>query len=302
MDTSNEIYQQRINRAIDYINNHLTQSIPLSTLAAESYFSPYHFHRIFSAVTGESVNDFTNRVRLEKAIRLLKYSTDSISNIAYNCGYSSPSVFSRAFKQYFEVSPSGFRKTKEIQNSKIRKVLYPVEQYHCTIEKEELKTRFPVEIKEMPKRRIAYIRVLDSYREGVVLNAFETLINWAKQMNLFSSETIFGMSIDDPMVTPKEQYRYEVCITIPPGLKVDSNTVQVMELPRCKYAVSSVSGSFNEVATAIKYLFNDWLINSPYEPEHQAGLEIFNDKANILNWEYLDLDLCVPIKKIRTIQ
>jgi AraC family transcriptional regulator len=74
-----------------------------------------------------------------------------------------------------------------------------------------------------------------------------------------------------------------------------------MTLPKCKYAVSSVSGSFNLVATAIKYLFNDWLINSSYEPEQQAGLEIFNDKKNILNWEHLDLDLYVPVKKIKLI-
>ena len=164
---------------------------------------------------------------------------------------------------------------------------------------DELKANFPVEIRDFPKRRIAYIRVLDSYKDGVVLKAFEELINWSKQMSLFSSETIFGMSIDNPMVTPQEKYRYEVCITIPMDLKVEHSFIQTMTLPKCKYAVSSVSGSFNHVATAIKYLFNDWMINSSFEPEQQAGLEIFNDKQNILNWEHLNLDLCVPVKQIK---
>jgi AraC family transcriptional regulator len=301
MKNSKDIYQQRINKAIDYINSNLNKSIPLAELASESYFSPYHFHRIFTAVTGESVNEFTNRVRIEKSMRLLKYSKDSISNIAYDCGYSSPSIFSRAFKQYLEVSPSYFRKNGDLNNSKIRKELFPVDQYHCDMNEDELKTNFPVEIKELPQRRIAYIRVLDSYKEGVVIKAFANLIEWAKEVKLFKSETIFGMSLDDPMVTPKEKYRYEVCITIPKNFKVDSPLIQTITLPKCLYATSSVSGSSNVVATAIKYLFNEWLINSSYEPEHQAGLEIFNDKKNILNWEYLDLDLCIPIKKIKAI-
>ncbi len=167
-----------------------------------SYFSPYHFHRIFTAVTGESVNDFTHRVRLEKSMKLLKYTNDSISDIAYNCGYSSPSIFSRSFKQYLEVSPSSYRKSGKIKNSKIRKELFPVEDYHCNMNEDELKASFPVDIRDFPERRIAYIRVLDSYKDGLVLEAFEKLMDWSKKMKLFSSETIFEMSSDAPMVAP----------------------------------------------------------------------------------------------------
>ena len=165
---------------------------------------------------------------------------------------------------------------------------------------EELKTSFPVEIRSFPKRRVAYIRVLDSYREGVVQNAFKDIITWAKKMNLFHSEKIFGMSIDDPMVTPKEKYRYEVCITIPENFTVDAdNYIETSILPKCKYAVTTVSGNLNMVATATYYLFNNWLINSSYEPDHQPGLEIFLDKENICNWNHFDLELCLPIKNIK---
>ena len=121
MNKSTDVYRQRVNKAIDYINSHLNEKISLSELASVSHFYPYHFHRIFTAVTGESVNDFTSRVRIEKSMKLLKYSKDSISDIAYNCGYSSPSIFSRAFKQYVEMSPSAYRKSGKIKNSKISK-------------------------------------------------------------------------------------------------------------------------------------------------------------------------------------
>lgn len=298
MNSSTVLYQHRINKVIDFINTNLNRSISLSELASVSCFSPYHFHRIFTAVTGETVNDYTLRIRLEKAMNLLKFTVLPIETIAFQCGFSAPSAFSRSFKKYLETSPSQFRKEGEIKNSKICKGLFPVQNYYCRTKEQELKTHFPVEVKEFKKRKIAYIRVKNSFVEGVVLSAYKTLIEWSKSMNLFSTETIFGMSMDDPLVTPKDKYRYEVCITIPDGLKVNHDEIETMIIPRCYYAVSSVKGSFNEVATAIHFLFNHWLINSDFEPLPLGGLEVFNDKDNILDWNHLDLDLCIPIKKM----
>jgi len=300
MNKSNEIYKRRINQVIDYVNNNLENSFSLEELASVACFSPFHFHRIFVAVTGESVNYFTNRIRLEKAARLLKFSKQPVSDIALTCGFSSPPIFSRAFRQYFEVSPSSYRNNGKIENSKIRKELFPMNEYLVPMTEEELKTNFPVEIRNFPERRVAYIRVLDSYREGVVVNAFTEMVTWAKKMDLFHSEKLFGMSVDDPLVTPKEKYRYEVCITIPENFIVDAgNYMETTILAKCKYAVVSVSGNLNRVATATHYLFNNWLISSSFEPEHQHGLEIFLDKENIFNWEHFDLELCIPVKSIK---
>lgn len=300
MSKSSEIYKSRINKVINFVNENLDRAISLDELAKVAYFSPYHFHRIFVAVTGESVNDFTNRIRLEKTARLLRYGKNAIADVGMQCGFSSASTFSRAFKQHFGISPSAYRKGAPIENSKIRKELFPVKDYHCNMTGEEISEKFPITIQDFPDRRVAYIRVLDSYREGVVIKAFEDLVNWAKKVGLFDSETIFGMSVDDPMVTPKEMYRYEVCITIPEDFKMEKNdVVETMTISKCKYAVASVSGTFNEVATVTNYLFNDWIINSDFEPEHQPGMEVFRDKENVCNWEYFELDLCVPVKKIK---
>jgi AraC family transcriptional regulator len=164
---------------------------------------------------------------------------------------------------------------------------------------EELKDKFPVEIRQLPERRIAYIRVFDAFKEGLVLNVFADMVKWAKAVHLFHSETIFGMSMDDPDVTPKEKYRYEVCITIPKNFKLDPESpIETMTLPKCKYAVTSVSGDLNLVVAATNYLFDNWLINSEYECEHQHGLEVFLDKENICNWNHFDLELCIPVKAL----
>ncbi len=63
----NREYTQRINRVIDYIRENLDRQVKLEELAKVACYSEFHFHRIFGAVSGETLNDFTNRLRLEKA-------------------------------------------------------------------------------------------------------------------------------------------------------------------------------------------------------------------------------------------
>lgn len=299
MSNPNKIYQKRINHVIDYINDHLNKSFPLDELAGIAHFSPYYFHRIFVAIVGESVNSYTNRIRIEKAARLLKFSNKQVAHIAYECGYSSPSTFSRSFKQYFEVTPSVYRKSGNIGNSKICKELHPMEEYLCDMSLQEKKIKFPITIKKMPSRQVAYIRVVDSFKDGAVIKAFEKLILWAKGKNLFSDGQFFGMSIDDPMVTPQNKYRYEACMIVPSDCKVNSQEeIQLMKLPPCKYATTKVIGDIKLVATAISYMYNDWLINSRYEPEHQYGLEYFLDRQNICNWDHFNLELYIPVRPL----
>ena len=60
---SRSIYEERINRVTNYVNDRLTESLPLDELAQVAGFSSYHFHRIFTAITGETVNGFSNRLR-----------------------------------------------------------------------------------------------------------------------------------------------------------------------------------------------------------------------------------------------
>ena len=198
------------------------------------------------------------------------------------------------------MSPTEYRKSGAIENSKICKDFYPVNEYVIPMSDAELESNFPVKIKEFPERRVAFIRVIGAYEEGRVANAFDRMVKWAKEMDLFDTETIFGMSLDDPHVTPKDKYRYEACLTMPESVEFELDPeVSEMKMPECRYAVTRVSGDIKVVATATEFLFNKWLIKSPYEPEHQPAMEIFLDKANICNWDHFDLDLCVPVKPLR---
>ena len=71
-ELSKKEYIARINRVIDYISQNMNQTIDLSLMSDIAAFSPYHFHRIFTYIVGETPNNFLSRARLEKAAVLLQ--------------------------------------------------------------------------------------------------------------------------------------------------------------------------------------------------------------------------------------
>ena len=106
----NPEYRARINRVMDYIEKNIDREFTLDELAGISFFSKYHFHRIFSSIMGETVFNFIQRTRIEKAAYLLLSDRNmTVTSIAYDCGFSSHALFTRTFKKYFVVSPSRWR-------------------------------------------------------------------------------------------------------------------------------------------------------------------------------------------------
>ena len=292
---ANSEYTQRIDRVIDYLRGNLDRSVKLAELANVACFSEFHFHRIFRAVSGETLNNFTNRLRLEKAARLLRYSEQSLTEIALACGFSSSATFSRAFRHGYDTSPSQYRKSGEIKKSKICKELFPEEEYGLPMSAEEKRAAFPVRLIDMPERQIAYLRVTNAFELDRVLAALETIIEWAKSQDIFSQGTLFGMTVDDPHVTPKHLYRYEVCLASSLPFECMEG-MSKLKMPAMRYAVVKVSGDLHQVATAWDYLYRSWLINSAYEPEHAPALEIFLDKESATDWSHFELELCLPVR------
>ena len=293
---ANSEYTQRIDRVIDHLRENLHRPVKLAELAQIACFSEFHFHRIFSAVSGETLNNFTNRLRLEKTARLLRYSQQNLTNIALDCGFSSSATFSRAFRTGYDTSPSQFRKSGEIKKSKICKELFPEDEYGLPMSAEEKRGAFPVRLIDIPERQVAYVRVTHAFELDRVLAALKTVIEWAKSQRIFSQGILFGMTVDDPHVTPKHLYRYEVCLA-------SSLPFQCMEgmsklrMPAMRYAAIKVSGDIHKVATAWDYLYRDWLVRSAYEPEHAPALEVFLDKESAMDWSHFELDLCLPVRK-----
>src|SRR6266853_3843414 len=106
-------YQERVLRVLLHIQRNLDRPLELEELASVACFSPFHFHRIFRGIVGESVMEYVRRLRLEQAAQKLRFSDSPVIDVALDAGYESHEAFTRAFSARFGLSPSSFRKTRK---------------------------------------------------------------------------------------------------------------------------------------------------------------------------------------------
>jgi AraC family transcriptional regulator len=106
-------YDDRIQRSVDYIGQHLMEELDLSAIASCSGYSLSHFYKVFPAITGFSIKEFIRNRRLAWAARQLVYTRRRAVDIALDCGFDSQEVFTRAFTGLYGITPGGFRKTRK---------------------------------------------------------------------------------------------------------------------------------------------------------------------------------------------
>src|SRR6185436_9811401 len=109
-----ESYRERMLAVLVHIQEHLDDPLPLEELADVAHFSPFHFHRIFRGMVGESVKEHVRRLRLERAAHRLRFSGDRVTDIALEARYESHEAFTRAFRDMFGESPSAFRVRRRV--------------------------------------------------------------------------------------------------------------------------------------------------------------------------------------------
>ncbi len=101
----------RIEKALEYIDGHLDEALRLEQISKVFHFSPYYFHRMFTAVVGRPITAYMRERRLQKACTLLAQTRDPILSIGMDCGFETAQAFCRAFKNQFGVSPTQYRKS-----------------------------------------------------------------------------------------------------------------------------------------------------------------------------------------------
>jgi AraC family transcriptional regulator len=101
--------EREILQLLREVRGRLDDDLSLENLAARAGWSPFHFHRAFRAVTGETPKQYTLWLRLERAAARLLTHTDPIATIAAGVGFASHEVFTRAFRRHFNCTPARFR-------------------------------------------------------------------------------------------------------------------------------------------------------------------------------------------------
>lgn len=277
------------------MRQNLNGDLSLDALSKVGCFSKFHFHRIFKAITDETVNDMVLRLRLERAADLLRATPKlSVTAAALEAGFSSVPVFSRAFKKHYGVTARQWdRKSPLEKNSKNSQFREAFPRYTL----EELESfGFEVKLRSLPKQRLAYIRVHDAYSSFErIKDAYYRLTNWyrGKGGNL-DEITLYGMSQDHPDVTPLNLCRFDWCVKVPSDWKADGE-VQVTDFPACRIATIRCVGDLSHENKVIQYLFRYWLPRSRFQPANLPGMEIYLRQPMEMGWEEFDIDCAVPV-------
>jgi AraC family transcriptional regulator len=292
------IYIQRINTVIGYVRDNLHDDLSLDSLAQVAGFSPFHFHRIFRSITDETVNDLVSRLRLERAAVLLRSTPQlSITDAAFECGFKSASVFSRAFKKHYGINARQWDRRSPLKNSKNGQVSGSLSHYTSEhLDRFAEHEAFEVRLHSLPAQRLAYIRVYDSYSEfSQITQSYERLITWYCQRGgRLEDTTLYGMSQDNPDVTPRRLCRFDWCLMVPPDWQAEGE-VSIEDFPACQVAAIHCAGDLEQADRAVQYLFRCWLPRSRYQPANLPGMEIYRRQPAELGWEIFDIDCAVPV-------
>jgi AraC family transcriptional regulator len=297
---SSQVYRQRINRVVDHIKDHLGEPLPIEKLARLAHFSPFHFHRIFRSHVGEPLHAFIRRLRLEKAVfRMLHGPKTSLTKLALEVGFASSSDFSRAFKDLYGFSPSGFSRARLFEESKIRQDLLVNAGYDFgKLPDGHNPDRFRVRLVDRPAQRIGYVRVIGSFDPEKLLAAFDQLMTWGRRHGLVPGAEFIGMPLDDLDITPMKKFRFDWCLVLPPGLKPDGD-VSLGLIRANRFAMVHCQGDIHKEDRAWKHLFYTWLPGSGCEPAPDPAMELYRRHPAEVGWNTFDMDCCLPVRPLR---
>lgn len=239
-----------IDNILLYIQQHFDEDLSLNTLASQAHYSPYHFHRLFRQQVGEAPKQYLSRLRLEKAIKeLVFYPDKAIYAIAIDCGFSSQSVFARAFKGKYLLTAEQYRtQALETIRQKTSDMQPDVQQY-------------PVSVTRMERIQVATQLTL-LQPEDDIINVFRKLQQWATARELLDAQPeYYGIFIDSPFATPLSKCRYLAGIRI----RHAAEGRECSQLGGITVAQIPVQGSFDVLSDYALYVKKRWMNDNGYE-------------------------------------
>ena len=308
MNASQKEYVNRINKVVDYIERNLNGELNLVTLSSIAHFSPFHFHRIFTLITGETLNTFIKRLRLEKSAHFLINDDEmTISDIAFTCGFNSTPVFCRSFKAYFNESAGDFRKQRRKKLSKIYQTDRKDGQVsetsiayfsnHDQLKKWRLMMKNKnIEVKQMSALDLVYCRHVGQFDR--ISLAYDKLFRWAGPRGLlrFPETKTVTVYHDDPNITDIEKLRQSACITVNEEVKTEGE-IGNMHLDGGKFIVGSFEISAMEFGDAWNAVCL-WMAEKGYQPRDAYPYELYHNDHNEHPERKFILDICMPVKEL----
>ena len=276
-------YQRSFDKVLTHIDANLDEKQDLETLAEIAHLSKFHFHKIMKAYLGETLGNYINRVRLETAVKLLRYSSQPIYEIAYQVGYETVSAFSKGFKKQFGVSPTSIRKHE-----------------NQIIKQNKNSNMSDFQLAETTKN-IKDIQVIFQQSKGKIGDNttkanWDTLFKHAQKHQIINAESKFyGINWDDPEITTLEKVRYDACISINNDSALNTEFSN-KTIAGGKYLCFLYKGDYQNLGLVYNQIFRDWIIKMDYDLRDEPIFEQYINNKEITLPEDLLTEIFIPIK------
>lgn len=287
-------HQARILRVLVHIQAHLDDAFSLQELAKIAAYSPFHFHRVFRGMVGETVTEHVRRLRLERAAWRLKHDDQPIVRVAFEAGYETHEAFTRAFRARFDTSPSEFRRSH-------RRLPYPPVPNQVHFSELELTTFDPIvrsntmdiAIEQRTATRVAFIRHTGPYAES--RHAWQRLMAWAGRNGLIGPQTrMYGLSYTDPEVVGPEDYRYDACVTVGDEVEPEGE-IGIQDIPGGAFAVTVHVGPYERLGETYAVMMGQRLPQMGHMPGDPPSVERYLNHPGSTEPEELRTEVAVRI-------
>jgi len=281
--TTRSDYAERLERVFRWLADHLDDSLDLTRLADVACLSPYHFHRVYRAMQGETAADTVRRMRLHRAAVELITGELPVARVARRAGYGSQEAFTRAFKAAYGVPPARYRAS-----------FVPTPTTPGQEDAMDTTTTYEATIRTTPTLRVAALRHHGPYLN--VGSTFERMMALAAGQGLLGSDVrTFGIYYDDPSVTPASALRADACLVIA-GDRVPGGELELKEIRGGRYASVLHVGPYAELERPYKWLYGTWLAQSGEEPADAPVVEAYLNDARTVPPTKLETEIWLPLR------
>jgi AraC family transcriptional regulator len=280
-------HKERINTVINYLFKNLLGDVSLEKLSSVANYSPFHLQKVFKQVQGKTPKQYIIQLRLESALHLLVIQTHkSILEISMDCGFSSPAVFSRAFRNFFGTSPE---KVRNLDQKEKLKVLKKLNINPSGLKNKKSEREPSVLVKKVEAQKGIYL-LAPFHEPAKIQQAFKDLIRIAKSNDLYSSDSkLYGI------ISPHHGHTYMAFLSLS-GVKTFSPKFNFTEIKAGKYVSIKTKGKTEATIKAVHDLFQKWIPESGYRVANEViGFEIFSGDPSVLSYDDIEREIHIPI-------
>lgn len=278
--------ERRIERVVDLIDESLAEPLTLEQLSQHAALSPFHFHRVFSRLTGETAGAFLRRRRIEAAAGRLHHSPDEkLTDVALEAGFGSTQAFTRAFSLHLGVPPRSWCPS-------------PACSTLADAERSANDSGSRVEVRRRLPSTICYLRQRGPYSETTAQLWDRAL--WSFERLGLTDQPLLSMGLDDPRIAAPSACRLDACIELPDALAYAcSDLLMHRTLHGGLHAVMGYVGQSRDLHSGWAHLLYDWLPRSAFALRSGPFFAVHRRDLSFPGGQSLNCELHMPIRRRR---